>query len=366
MPASAVDLKVDIVINNYNYGRYLAEAIDSACAQTHENVGVIVVDDGSTDESRELVQGYRDRVTLVLKENGGQASAFNAGIEHSDGDIVMFLDADDTLLPEAAARVAARFAVETEVAKVQIRMQVTDAESRPTGEIKPLPHAPMPNGDFRHDELAFPFDLAWLPTSGNAFRAEALRRILPVPEDQFPVCGADWYVIHLGTLLGTVASLDEVLATYRVHGANNYELASDDLNLAHVRETIGYAQTTAAALLALAARLRLPHPKRILSIADLANRIVSLRLEPNLHPVADDSLGGLVADAVRATRRRTNVSPAMRIAFVGWFAAVAISPRPLARQLAIYFLFPQRRQALNRLLGRLHRGDDQEATKGNM
>lgn len=362
MPPNAADLKVDIVINNFNYARFLEAAIDSACAQTHEKVEVIVVDDGSTDDSRALLPQYESRATLVLKENGGQASAFNAGMRNSDGDIVMFLDADDTFHPDAAARVAARFAAEAEVAKVQIRMEVIDADGTPTGEIKPLLHVPMPNGDFRHDELAFPFDLAWLPTSGNAFRAESLRRILPVPEKAFPVCGADWYLIHLATLLGTVASLDEVLACYRVHGGNNYELASERLNLPHVRETIGYAQTTSGHLLRLAEQLDLPHPERILSIADLANRLVSLRLEPALHPIADDRVTRLVADAVRAARRRTNVSATMKVAFVAWFAAMALSPRPLARQLAVFFLFPHRRAALNRLLGRLQKADRDAAT----
>ena len=60
---------------------------------------MIVVDDGSTDGSQAVMQGYEDRVTLVMKENGGQASAFNAGVERCEGDVVIFLDADDILNP---------------------------------------------------------------------------------------------------------------------------------------------------------------------------------------------------------------------------------------------------------------------------
>jgi len=73
-------ITVSIIIDNYNYGRFLGEAIDSALAQTYPHVEVIVVDDGSTDNSREVIAKYGDRIIPVLKENGGQASAFNAGL----------------------------------------------------------------------------------------------------------------------------------------------------------------------------------------------------------------------------------------------------------------------------------------------
>ena len=83
---------VTILICNYNYGRFLAEAIESALAQTWKNIEVIVVDDGSTDESREILTKYKGKIRIILKENGGQASAFNAGIAKARGEIVCFLD----------------------------------------------------------------------------------------------------------------------------------------------------------------------------------------------------------------------------------------------------------------------------------
>ena len=355
---------VDIVINNYNYGRFLPAAIESACNQSHDRVRVIVVDDGSTDESREVLERYRGRVVAVLKENGGQASALNAGMEHCEGDTVLFLDADDTLKPQAAARVAAAFAADPGLAKVQFRMEVIDAEGQPTGALKPPVHLPMPRGDQRHAELAFPFDLAWLPTSANAFRVDLLRKILPIPEQAFPTCGADWYLIHLMTLLGSVDSLEEACGCYRVHGANSYEPAAPQLDLAHVRQTIGFARTTADALLRLAAELGLPHPDRILSLADLGNRIVSLRLQPELHPIPSDRRWGLLADSARAARRRSNVSAAMKLVFVAWFVAIATGPKGLARRLALLFFFPESRTSLNQVLGRLQRGGSETTAAG--
>jgi glycosyltransferase involved in cell wall biosynthesis len=354
--SSGSGLAVDVIVNNYNYARFLGAAIESACAQTHELTRVIVVDDGSTDGSRELLRSYEDRATVVLKENGGQASALNAGMERCEGDVVLFLDADDTLHPEAAARVAAAFAANPALTKVQFRMEVIDAAGDPTGVLKPPVHLPMPRGDQRRAELAFPFDLAWLPTSANAFRVDALRRILPVPERSFPVCGADWYLIHLTTLLGEVESLEEVSGGYRVHGGNNYEPGAPTLDLGHVRETIGFARTTAGALLELADELEMPHPARILSLADLGNRLVSLRLEPEQHPIPSDSKTRLLRDSVDATRRRFNVSASMKAVYVAWFAAIALTPKALARRLALLFFFPESRGALNDLLGRLQRG----------
>ena len=72
---------VSIIINNYNYGNFLPIAISSALKQTYSNVEVVVVDDGSTDNSREVVAGYGDHIVPILKENGGQASAFNSGVQ---------------------------------------------------------------------------------------------------------------------------------------------------------------------------------------------------------------------------------------------------------------------------------------------
>jgi glycosyltransferase involved in cell wall biosynthesis len=345
-------LPVDVVITNHDYARFLPDAIESACAQTHPDVNVVVVDDGSGDGSRELLSGYSDRVEVVLKERGGQASAINAGVEHCRGEVLLLLDADDVLRPQAAERVAAAFAAGPQLSKVQFPMAIVDAERRPTGEVKPGGHLQAPVGDQRAAELAFPFDIAWLPGGGTGFRTEAVRRILPIPAADYPRSGADWYLVHLTALLGEAALLDEVCAEYRIHGANSYELARAEIDLGHVRESIGFARVTTRSLEALADELRLERPRPILSFADLANRLVSLRLEPDRHPVTGDRRRALLADAVRATRRRFDVSAPMKALLVAWFALEAAVPRRLARPLAEIFLFPARRARFNRLLGR--------------
>src|SRR5215468_3422546 len=100
---------VSIVVTSYNYGRYLRAAIDSALGQTYPAVEVIVVDDGSSDDSRDVISEYGDRVRVILKDNGGQASAFNAGFRACDGDIIVYLDSDDVLLPGAVASAVRHF-----------------------------------------------------------------------------------------------------------------------------------------------------------------------------------------------------------------------------------------------------------------
>jgi glycosyltransferase involved in cell wall biosynthesis len=346
---------VDIVITNHDYARFLGEAIESACAQTHPEVKVVVVDDGSTDGSRGLLQRYADRVEVVLKEQGGQASALNAGLERCRGEVLLVLDADDRLRPQAAERVAAAFAADPGLSKVQFPMAIVDAEGAPTGAVKPGGHLRAPTGDQRRAELAFPFDLPWLPGGGTGFRTEAVRRILPIPAADYPRSGADWYLVHLTALLGEAGLLDDVCADYRVHGGNAYELDRDEIDLDRLREAVGFAGATTRSLEALADELGLEHPRPILSCADLANRLVSLKLDPARHPVASDRPLGLLRDAVRATRRRFDVSWPMKAMLVAWFALEALAPRRLARPLAELFLFPGRRSGANRLLGRLQR-----------
>jgi Glycosyl transferase family 2 len=348
------DVAVDVLITNHNYGCFVGQAVDSACRQTYPAVRVVVVDDGSTDDSRERLRAHEGDVDLVFKGNRGQASAINAGVDRCAGDVVMLLDGDDVLLPHAAANVAAAFAADPDVVKVQFPLDVIDAEGRPTGLRKPPPHLPLPSGDVRTAELAFPFDLPWLPTSSNAFRADALRRILPIPEEEYPVC-ADSYLVHLTALLGAVVSLSEAGGCYRVHGRNNHEPQAPRLDLPHLREGMQYSRTTTDALAHLADELGLERPDRILSVSHLAQRLISRKLEPEHHPLPEDDINHILGDAIQAASRRFDISFPMKAGFVMWFMLTAFAPRRVAQSLAELFLFPNNRIDLLRL-GRHHRG----------
>src|SRR5260370_14204365 len=90
---------VTIVINNYNYQQFIGQAIESALAQTYRNIEVIVVDDGSTDNSRDIIRTFGQDIIAEFKPNGGQSSTFNAGFARSRGELICFLDADDLFEP---------------------------------------------------------------------------------------------------------------------------------------------------------------------------------------------------------------------------------------------------------------------------
>jgi hypothetical protein len=353
---AALAMRIDIVIDNHNYAGFLPAAIDSALAQTYEHVRVIVVDDGSTDESRQVIASYGERIAAVLKQNGGQASAFNAGFAAGDSDVVMFLDADDTLEPQAAERVVAAFAANPDAAKVQWRLELALADGTRTGIVRPAPHVPLPQGDMRRAELAFPFDIAWMATSGNAFPRAVLGQIMPMPEADYRI-NADFYLQHLSALLGPVVSLETVGGLRRMHGTNAYEReGADALDLAQVRETIRAAAVTREQIEQLATRLELDRPYgQLLSVSDLGNRLISLRLEPTAHPLTQDRRGRLVLSGIRAARHRFDVRPPLRVAFCAWFLLAAVMPRATARRLGQVLLMPERRGRVNRLLRPLHR-----------
>src|SRR5215217_62523 len=91
---------VSVVIPCYNQAHFLKEAIESVLKQSYAHYEIVVVDDGSTDETSEVASSY-EGVRLIRQENRGLAEARNTGIKHSEGDFLVFLDADDRLLPEA-------------------------------------------------------------------------------------------------------------------------------------------------------------------------------------------------------------------------------------------------------------------------
>lgn len=92
---------VSIIIPTYNYGRYLSKAVKSCLDQSYRNIEVILVDDGSTDDTRSIVSGIDDRIVYVYQENRGVSAARNKGLKVASGAFIAFLDADDYLLPDS-------------------------------------------------------------------------------------------------------------------------------------------------------------------------------------------------------------------------------------------------------------------------
>ncbi len=210
-------MRFSIVINNYNYGRFVGQAIESALAVEWLHKEAIVVDDGSTDNSRAVIEAFGDQIIAIFTENGGQAKAVNAGFERSTGDAVIFLDADDLLLPTVAREVMAAW--RPGLAKVQYGMIYVDQDLRPLGRHWPVyteRHTPeaiarlmRQTGDYR-----------WSPTSGNAWSREYLKEVLPLPACDEALRITDVYLSKLAPFFGDVVSLKSPQCLYRRHGDN--------------------------------------------------------------------------------------------------------------------------------------------------
>jgi hypothetical protein len=218
---------VSVVINNYNYGRFLGAALDSALAQSPKPE-VVVVDDGSTDDSREIIASYGTDVVPVLKENGGQTSALNAGFKVATGDPVIFLDADDILLPGAVERVLKECAADS-VAKAHWQMRGLEEDGTLGDDLVP-PEA-LSQGDLRELLLRDgPGAIESPPTSGNAWSRHFLEAVCPLSHE-FEQC-ADAYLGAFAPLHGTVVRIEEPLSAYRRHEASHFAAKTFDTRVA--------------------------------------------------------------------------------------------------------------------------------------
>lgn len=321
---------LSIIINNYNYARFLPQAIDSALGQTRRDaVEVIVVDDGSTDNSRAILESYGPTVRRIFKKNGGQASALNAGFAKSSGALVLFLDADDALSPEAADTLLSAW--HDGVVRIQFPLDVIDALGNPVGRQvggSTVPSATL--GPFGVDS----------PTSGNAFSKAVLQGIMPIPESDWQIC-ADGFLTAASSLFGEVVSLSRPLGRYRVHGKNMIAGAPEDV--AQIRRAIVCDFNLHRSLRALA-------PDQIGSLEKWlsrypqhwVSRISSLRESPANHPW-DDRLFELTRRAVSATWRQPYWNLRRKLVYSVWVVGYSISPKRIA-------------QALKRIEGRGRKG----------
>jgi glycosyltransferase involved in cell wall biosynthesis len=211
-------VRVSVVVDNHNYEHFLRDAIDSALAQEHPDAEVIVVDDGSTDGSRGVIAEYGEDVRPVLKEQGGQASALNAGFRASTGDAVIFLDADDTLLPGAVTEIARLFS-DPGVVKVHWPLWEIDSEGRRTASVRP--RGSLPAGDVS-GLLHHTPEYLTPPQSGTAWSRSFLEAVLPLPEQGLESGGSDIFLSIQAVAFGELRAAAEPLGEYRLHSASQW------------------------------------------------------------------------------------------------------------------------------------------------
>ena len=205
-----------VLIDTYNYGEFIEEAISSALAQDFpaSQREILVVDDGSTDDTRQRLLKYRGEILYLRKQNGGQASAVNYGFEHARGEVIALLDADDTWLPEKLGRVYEEYKRHPEVGMVYHRTHLWNGSEDISEDGYFIPES-------KRALLQYPM----VGTSCLAFRREALPKLLPVLESlRFQ---ADAYLTALIIFVAPVAAVTEFLGKYRLHGANLFQTNGD-------------------------------------------------------------------------------------------------------------------------------------------
>jgi glycosyltransferase involved in cell wall biosynthesis len=208
---------VSILINNYNYGRFLGEAIESALSQTYRPVEIIVVDDGSTDNSRKIIAQYGNRIIPILKENGGQASAFNAGFAASRGEIICFLDADDEYLPGKISEVTRIFNKFPESDWFFHQYKQVNLINNIT--VEPVPSCIEEEKDARSSIFKGKVPFTTTGILGECFRRPFLAQILPMPEGP-GITISDEYIKELAMGLGKGYYSNQLLAIQKLHENN--------------------------------------------------------------------------------------------------------------------------------------------------
>lgn len=209
---------LSVLVDTYNHERLIEKALRSVVEQNYpaSRFEIIVVDDGSTDGTPEIVSRFAPRVRLLTKKNGGQASAFNAGIPECRGDVIAFLDGDDWWAPGKLERIAEAFSAEPSLGMVGHAF----IESFDDGTERVI--APDTPAHLRLEDAVgasfFRLNRCYFGTSRLALRADLARRIVPVPEAL--VFEADEYLFTMAPALERALLLTEPLTHYRVHSGN--------------------------------------------------------------------------------------------------------------------------------------------------
>ena len=217
---------VSVLIDTYNHEKFIEQAIASVLEQNFpaSDYEILVVDDGSTDRTPELVKRFAPRVTYLAKENGGQASAFNYGIPRCRGEIVAFLDGDDWWEPNKLAAVTEAMKTNPDVGIVGNGLVIVQPDG--TEERELLLQGKRFRADTPFGAKLFRVRGSFLGTSRMTIRANVLAEIGVVPEIIF--FEADEYLFTLAAVFRDALILPECLTYYRLHEGNLYQTSVAD------------------------------------------------------------------------------------------------------------------------------------------
>lgn len=218
-----------ILINNYNYAQFVGQAIKSALNQTYLDVEVIVVDDGSTDNSRDVISSFGDRIKAIYKENGGQASAFNVGFAASQGDFIFLLDADDIFYLKKIEECVQIFESHDHINWIFHQLKYIDSQSRLIDNLNILNKSNCKDIEIINVQESLRkgrrFNFIPPATSGLCFKRKVLASILPMPE--YIKITSDNYIKFSALFLSSGIIYSASLASQRIHESNNFTFRDD-------------------------------------------------------------------------------------------------------------------------------------------
>jgi glycosyltransferase involved in cell wall biosynthesis len=207
---------VSIVTPSYNQGRFLETTLRSVLAQDYPHIEYIVVDGGSQDGSVDILRRYADRLAWWVSEpDKGQTDALNKGFQHTSGEILAWLNSDDTYQPGAVAEAAAYLQAHPEVSMVYGDASYIDADGQEIGRF------PAAQTDYRRLRQGY----VHVPQQATFFRGELWRKVAPLDPSFFFAMDYDLWVRL--SRLGPPAYVPHWWANFRLHGSAK-TISADD------------------------------------------------------------------------------------------------------------------------------------------
>lgn len=213
MSTNTLTPRVSVIIPVYQGDRFLTEAVESVLNQTYTHYEIIVIDDGSTDNSHKILEPYFDKIHYVFQKNQGVAAARNYGIKIAKGELIAFLDQDDLWCPDKLALQVACFDTQPKLEIVHCGWRRVNAIGETLGEVKAWENVPI---------LDLAGWLQWMPIllSAMMFKRETLERIEGLDTKFKQACDVD--LVQRLALIGCQTEwVRDILTCYREHDRND-------------------------------------------------------------------------------------------------------------------------------------------------
>lgn len=340
-------MKLSVIIANFNYRDFVGSAISSALAVDWPDKEVIVVDDGSTDDSRSVIGGFRGSVAAYFRPKSHQLGAHIFGFEQSTGDVIIFLDADDLLEPDVMLEVAKVW--RPGVSKVQYRMNLIDAAGAQLGTA--LPQFPL-RDDTEKLRRTFLRTMAYTtpPGSGNAYSRDFVRNAFAMAPETIPE--SDAILLTLAPMMGDIVTIRRPLGRIRIHATNTWGMRS--LEPAKIRKRLRQDAELALLFATVSQQLQLPlvHDPLSRNFNHLQYRFASYLVEPSAHPFPGDTVIALGHRLLYSAITYSQMPLRERTILVIWIIACALIPSSYRRNLIEWrFVATSRPAVVRTLLG---------------